>query len=73
MNKVLQIRSSATTRHKQSSMLTPIIAVTPAAWSRGMIPALGAGGLGFNSRSGPSFLFSPFELWAQTFMSSLCP
>jgi hypothetical protein len=29
------------------------------AWSRGMIPALGAGGPGFDSRSGPVKLF-PF-------------
>ena len=27
-----------------------------AAWSSGMIPALGAGGPGFNSRSGPIFI-----------------
>ena len=30
-------------------------------WSRGMIPASGAGGPGFNSRNAPSFLFYYYQ------------
>jgi hypothetical protein len=32
--------------------------ITVATWSSGMIPASGAGGPGFNSRSGPYFCHS---------------
>ena len=32
-----------------------------AAWSRGMIPPLGGGGHGFDSRSGPLLFFYPMK------------
>ena len=41
---------------------------TAATWSRGMIPALGAGGPGFKSRFGPVFLFSfCTTVWSQRY------
>ena len=35
--------------------------ITVATWSSGMIPASGAGGPGFNSRSGPNFLHTLYK------------
>ena len=36
-------------------MLVVLLILSKAKWSRGMIPALGAGGPGFKSRFGPQF------------------
>ena len=42
----------------------PAAPLSVSAWSSGMIPALGAGGLGFDSRSGPSLAVLFVSVWS---------
>ena len=56
INYKYRTKPSSTIVHKQCNLCAFITDKVMAAWSRGMIPPSGGGGLGFDSPSGPFFL-----------------